>query len=228
MQLERNNNRNRKRVLAVGPGRSTEADRNGKKDTTGSKSGAAMSKMRFDRTYSFEIIYSPAQQEVSIMYKRGFTLIELIVVVAIISLLASTVIPSVGGVMDKARRAKAQAELQSIGTGILAYRDDNNNNWPADPDLNGWNNSCLVGRLVRGGCGYQNICLMPTISGRTRYVNRDVTESPWGGGCGTYRWRSRPDGWYAFVGCYGPDVSRQTCFCTRRAPLGDDLVFYLE
>ena len=162
------------------------------------------------------------------MNKRGFTLIELMVVVSIIGILATMVLPSVGGLTERARSNRGQVELQTLATGIMAFRDDRAGQWPADPGNDGWNDSCLVGRTVRGGCGYGNICLLPTAYGRTRYVNRDIIQSPWGGGCGTLRWRSRPDGWYAFVANFGTDRRRNTCFCTRRAPAGDDQVFYLE
>lgn len=161
------------------------------------------------------------------MKKRGFTLIELMVVVAIIGILTIMAIPSIGGLMDRARKVKAQAELESLATAILAYHEDRVQ-WPLDPGNDGWNDSCAVTRTVRGGCGYGAYCLMPTGYGQTRYINRDITQSPWGGGCWSYRWRSRPDGWYAFVACMGPNLSRDTCFCTTRGPAGDDLVFYLE
>jgi prepilin-type N-terminal cleavage/methylation domain-containing protein len=185
--------------------------------------------MRFAGNKSIKVIIlkDDSQRGAIGMKSKGFTLIELMVVVAIIGILASATLPTLSGLTDKAKVVKAQSELESIGTAILAYRNDRGQ-WPMDSNNDGWNDACYIGRTVRGGCGYGAYCLMPTAYGYTRYLNRDVTQSPWGGGCSTYVWKSRPDGWYAFVGCYGPNLGRETCFTTTRAAAGDDLVFYLE
>jgi prepilin-type N-terminal cleavage/methylation domain-containing protein len=52
----------------------------------------------------------------------GFTLVELLVVIAIISILAAIVVPRVTDYMSRAKRARAEAEINSIGlalTGVL-------------------------------------------------------------------------------------------------------------
>lgn len=56
--------------------------------------------------------------------KKGFTLIELLVVIAIIGLLASIVLVSLQGVREKARRAKADQELQEILKAIMVAREN--------------------------------------------------------------------------------------------------------
>jgi len=50
---------------------------------------------------------------------KGFTLIELLVVIAVIGLLSSIVLVSMGGVREKARRAKADSELQQILEAVM-------------------------------------------------------------------------------------------------------------
>jgi general secretion pathway protein G len=57
--------------------------------------------------------------------ERGFTLIELMVVIVILGILAGLIIPRIMGRPDEARRAKAQLQIQSIETSLKLYRLDN-------------------------------------------------------------------------------------------------------
>ena len=50
---------------------------------------------------------------------KGFTLIELLVVIAVIGLLSSIVLVSMTGAREKARRAKADSELQEILKAVM-------------------------------------------------------------------------------------------------------------
>ncbi len=61
---------------------------------------------------------------------RGFSLIELLVVVAIISLLASITMPSFKEARRQARKTVCQKNLQSISLGILAYLQTNQDTFP--------------------------------------------------------------------------------------------------
>lgn len=54
--------------------------------------------------------------------ERGFSLIELMVVIAIIAMLATVVAVNVLGNLEDASVAKAQADIKSFETAIVAYR----------------------------------------------------------------------------------------------------------
>lgn len=58
------------------------------------------------------------------MKKRGFTLIEMLVVIAIIGLLAGLLLPALAAARRAARRTKAKAEAHQITTAWKAYLDD--------------------------------------------------------------------------------------------------------
>ena len=57
--------------------------------------------------------------------RKGFTLIEVLVVVVILAILASIVVPKIIGRTDDAMIAKARADVQGLSTALNLYKLDN-------------------------------------------------------------------------------------------------------
>jgi general secretion pathway protein G len=97
--------------------------------------------------------------------QRGFTLIEIIVVVVIIGLLAAVVTQSLSGRTDDARIAKARQDIQAVETALTLFKLDNFRfptteqglralvERPADPEIRNWKEGGYVKRLSKDPWG---------------------------------------------------------------------------
>jgi prepilin-type N-terminal cleavage/methylation domain-containing protein len=71
--------------------------------------------------------------------KAGFTLIEMLVVVAIMALLLSLMVPGIGKMQDRAATVACMNNLRQIGTALLMNAGDNQGRLPYDTTLTNWN-----------------------------------------------------------------------------------------
>jgi prepilin-type N-terminal cleavage/methylation domain-containing protein len=62
--------------------------------------------------------------------EKGFTIMELLIVIAIIGIIAAVVIPSVSAFRTSGQLVAANDELGNVKTAALAYHA-NNNTWPS-------------------------------------------------------------------------------------------------
>jgi general secretion pathway protein G len=75
----------------------------------------------------------------------GFTLMELLIVIAIIAILASLVLAAAGSVQKKGARSRTEAEIAALGAALESYKADNGD-YPSNSLAN--NSAALVTTLM--------------------------------------------------------------------------------
>lgn len=64
------------------------------------------------------------------MKTRKFTLIELLIVIAIIAILASMLLPALNKARESGKSVACISNLKQLGTAMISYTDDNNGTFP--------------------------------------------------------------------------------------------------
>jgi prepilin-type N-terminal cleavage/methylation domain-containing protein len=63
-------------------------------------------------------------------YPRGFTLLELVIVIAIVGILAVLAFPIISNFRQRAQRVQCTANLKNLGVAANLYLQQNNDVWP--------------------------------------------------------------------------------------------------
>ena len=122
------------------------------------------------------------------MSRRGFTLIEVVVVVAIIALLAGILTPLIFKYIDEANETRALGDCRNIATSLMLFHKDTGT-WP-------YYNECHVSgeyRIPEVDYLYGNMGDMPGIQPEVKATWGDVAEDmfyslvTWGLDCSWYK-----------------------------------------
>jgi len=109
--------------------------------------------------------------------ERGFTLIEIMVVMVIIAILGALIGPQILGRVDEARVTKAKADIRTLGTSLDLYRMDNFQypttdqglqalvRKPNDPSVRNWKEGGYVQKLSKDPWGNDYQYLFPGTHG---------------------------------------------------------------
>src|SRR5262245_63037310 len=65
--------------------------------------------------------------------RRGFTLVELLVVIGVVAALAALLLPALASASDRARRTACLSNLRQVGIAVQAYAADNSGRIPYGP-----------------------------------------------------------------------------------------------
>ncbi len=122
---------------------------------------------------------------------HGFTLIEILIVVAIIGILAAFIIPRIMAKPEEARRIKAVVDIKSIETGLNMYHIDNGVFPTSEQGLNALVNIPTTGNIPKRWREYG-------------YLPR-IPKDPWGG---DYIYLSPGANSPYDLSSYGPDGQR--------------------
>ena len=104
---------------------------------------------------------------IGLMAARGFTLIEIMVVVVIIGLLAAMVVPAVVNQVERARVIKAKHDIQSLETALAMFKLDNSRypsteqglaalvQQPTDPSIRHWRAGGYLDHVSKDPWGWE-------------------------------------------------------------------------
>jgi general secretion pathway protein G len=109
--------------------------------------------------------------------QRGFTLLEIIVVVTIIAILAAYIAPKIAGRADDARISKAKSDIRVLETSMELYKLDNFTypstgqglealvNKPSGEELKHWRKGGYIKKLNRDPWGNDYLYRIPGANG---------------------------------------------------------------
>jgi general secretion pathway protein G len=156
--------------------------------------------------------------------QRGFTILEIVIAIAVMALLAGTIVPMVGSTMADSKKAQAQAEVKAIVDAISRYRLDTGLYPPGEQNNPTYN----YGQGTDSSIASLSNTL---VSGSKKYLSKAITRDPWGRPYWYFINTLSNPGQDVVVLSAGPDGTNNSWdsnVWNRGAVNGDDSVAYFD
>ena len=134
-------------------------------------------------------------QHRSSLVQRGFTLIEIMIVIVIMGILAALIVPKIMDKPDEARITAARQDIATIMTALRLYKLDNRNYQTSDQGLDAlvkppsvtplppaWKKGGYLDRLPKDPCGQEFQYLRPGLHGEIDVWSLGSDSEPGGEG----------------------------------------------
>ena len=141
--------------------------------------------------------------------RRGFSLLELIVVISVTSLLAGLLMPALSSVRENARRVMCGSNQRQLGQAITMYSADRRNRLPVASVLDNPMPDPTKLSLVRNEMAEADVIFL--MDGKTRSIPKPLQDSTWDGLGRLFQWHycDAPECFYC--PSHGGEHSHEEC-----------------
>ncbi len=116
---------------------------------------------------------------------KGFTIVELLIVIVVIAILAAMTIVAYNGIADRAKHSSAQSLTSQVTKKIEAYAVENSDQYPADLETIGITDPTprKYQYLVNNNSSPRTYCVTITVQNVSYYQNNSTARNPTVGAC---------------------------------------------